>query len=224
MDEIWYVEPDAVMKEAARSPYEKTEMTEHPGTGHRQRVRDRFVKENGLDSFQEHEVLEMLLFYAKPRGDTKGIAKDLLENFGNLKGVLEARPEQLQTVKGVGESQAVFISMMLPLTRYCQKMEMTNPKQIANRHDLEAYCKSMLMGRRVEEFHVICVDAQCRVLGTRRVSEGSLSEVNAYPRLVMESALAYNAHSVFFCHNPIRAEPAGRARRTLRRRCSCSGR
>ena len=53
----------------------------------------------------------------------------------------------------------------------------------------------------MEEFWVICVNAQCRVLGQQLISTGSLSEVSAYPRLVMEAVLTYNAHSVFFCHN-----------------------
>ena len=57
------------------------------------------------------------------------------------------------------------------------------------------------MGERNERFYVIAVNAQCKVLGTRKISEGSLGEVSAYPRLVAETALNYNAHSVFFCHN-----------------------
>ena len=131
----------------------------------------------------------------------KDTAKDLLETFGNLKGVFEARPEQLKSVRGIGEQQATFLSMMLPITRVVLKCEMQDPKQISNRRELEYFCKEIQMGRRVETFWVICVNAQCRVLGSRRISEGSLSEVSAYPRLVMETALNYNAHSVFFCHN-----------------------
>ncbi len=220
-DELWYMdpaktlkaqektEPEPLMREAekaGRTPEKEADETEgkkekNPNEGHRARMRRRFREEGGFDSFSEHEVLELLLTYATPRRDTKKEVKALLETFGNLKGVFEARPEQLQTVEGVGELQATFLGMMLPMTRVVMKCEMTDPKQIANRRELEYFCKSLQMGRRVEGFWVICVNAQCRVLGCRMISEGSLSEVSAYPRLVMETALNYNAHSVFFCHN-----------------------
>ena len=104
-------------------------------------------------------------------------------------------------VEGIGEIQATLISMMLPMTRVIRKCEMTSPRQIGNRKELENYCSGILMGKRIEEFWVICVNAQCRILGQRMISAGSLSEVSAYPRLVMETVLTYNAHSVFFCHN-----------------------
>ena len=169
--------------------------------GHRARLRERFRENQGFEGFSDHEVLELLLTFGAPRKDMKDTAKDLLETFGNLKGVFEARPEQLKSVRGIGEQQATFLSMMLPITRVVLKCEMQDPKQISNRRELEYFCKEIQMGRRVETFWVICVNAQCRVLGSRRISEGSLSEVSAYPRLVMETALNYNAHSVFFCHN-----------------------
>ena len=78
---------------------------------------------------------------------------------------------------------------------------MADMERIGNTRDAERYCKGLLMGERNEQFYVICLDAQCRVLGRRKVSEGTLSEVSAYPRTVMEAALMSNAHSVLLCHN-----------------------
>ena len=206
--EYWYVDPAVVKpasgtlrEDASTASPEKAEPDANPNAGHRGRLRERFREHQGFDGFSEHEILELLLTYGSPRKDTKMLAKTLLDTYGNLKGVFEARPEQLMGVEGVGEAQATLISMMLPLTRECLKCEMINPRQIGNRHELELYCKGMQMGKRIEEFWVICVNAQCRVLGQRKISAGSLSEVSAYPRLVMETVLAYNAHSVFFCHN-----------------------
>ena len=74
-------------------------MTMHEG--HRKRMRERFRRE-GLEGFAPHEVLELLLFYGRARGDVNGTAHALLDAFGTLQGVLEARPEQLMTVAGVG--------------------------------------------------------------------------------------------------------------------------
>lgn len=169
--------------------------------GHRARLRQRFIEEGGFDHFSDIQILEMLLFYGNARGDTNPTAHALLDTFGSLRGVLEARTEQLTSVKGVGEAQAALITMVVPLTRVWNRCTMETPKYIRNHNDLEAYCKSFLLGRRTEMFYVICVNAQSRIVGTRKISDGSLSEVSAYPRIVMETALSYNAHSVFFCHN-----------------------
>ena len=84
--------------------------------GHRQRMRERFRLE-GLDNFAPHEVLELLLFYARVQGDVNPLAHELLDSFGSIKGVLEARPEQLMAVKGVGEETATLLSLIVPVFR-----------------------------------------------------------------------------------------------------------
>ena len=61
--------------------------------GHREKMRDRFIREKGFENFEDHQILELLLFYANARGDTNPLAHQLLDEFGSLKGVLEARPE-----------------------------------------------------------------------------------------------------------------------------------
>ena len=177
------------------------ETGKNPHLGHREKLRQRFIRENGLDHFEDHQILELLLFYANPRGDTNPIAHALLEQFGSLKGVLEARPEMLMTVTGVKETAATLISMVVPLTRVWNRCAMAEPERIGNSREAENYCLSILAGERTERFYVISLNAKCNVLGRRKISEGSLSEVSAYPRMVMETALNYNAHSVLLCHN-----------------------
>ena len=177
------------------------ETGKNPHLGHREKLRQRFIRENGLDHFEDHQILELLLFYANPRGDTNPIAHALLEQFGSLKGVLEARPEMLMTVNGVKETAATLISMVVPLTRVWNRCAMAEPDRIGNSREAEKYCLSILAGHRSERFYVVSLNAKCQVLGRRMISEGSLSEVSAYPRIVMETALNYNAHSVLLCHN-----------------------
>ena len=177
------------------------ETGKNPHLGHREKLRQRFIRENGLDHFEDHQILELLLFYANPRGDTNPIAHALLEQFGSLKGVLEARPEMLMTVNGVKETAATLISMVVPLTRVWNRCAMAEPERIGNSREAEKYCLSILAGHRSERFYVVSLNAKCQVLGRRMISEGSLSEVSAYPRIVMETALNYNAHSVLLCHN-----------------------
>ena len=177
------------------------EKKETPHEGHREKLRQRFIRENGFEHFEDHQILELLLFYANPRGDTNPTAHALLNEFGSLKGVLEARPEMLMTVNGVGERAATLISMVVPLTRVWHRCAMTTPERIGNSREAEKYCLSILAGHRTERFYVISLNAKCAVLGRRKISDGSLSEVSAYPRMVMETALNYNAHSVLLCHN-----------------------
>ena len=169
--------------------------------GHREKLRDRFINEKGFEHFEDHQILELLLFYANARSDTNPVAHDLLDHFGSLKGVLEARPEQLMQVPGIGKQQAVLLSMVVPLTRVWHRCAMETPTRIGNSREAENYCLSILAGERTERFYVISLNAKCNVLGRRKISEGSLSEVSAYPRMVMETALNYNAHSVLLCHN-----------------------
>lgn len=126
-------------------------------------------------------------------------AAKLLDSFGSFKNVLEARPEALANV--VTKATAAKLSTILPAARALIAAESKEPEMIGNVRELEAYCKSLVMGERIEKFFVIAVNARCRVVGTRCIATGSLSEVAAYPRLVMETALNYNAHSVFLCHN-----------------------
>lgn len=125
----------------------------------------------------------------------------LFDTFGSLKAILEARPEQLLSVEGMTLSRASMISLVVPLTRVWHRCVMTEPQRIGNSREAESYCMSLLAGERLENFYVVALNAKCNVLGQRRISMGSLSEVSAYPRLVMETALNYNAHSVLLSHN-----------------------
>ena len=192
--------PAATVREAA-AEMRKASGEANVHAGHREALRNRFMKEGGFEHFQDHQILELLLFYAQPRMDTNEIAHALIDTFGSLKGVLEARPEMLMTVKHVGPQAATLISMVVPLTRVWNRCAMTAPNRIGNSREAEKFCLSIAAGSRTERFFVIALNAQCMVLGQRIISEGSLSEVSAYPRLVMETALNYNAHSVLLCHN-----------------------
>ena len=179
-------------------------MTMHDG--HRRRLRERFRLE-GLEGFQAHEALELLLFYARARGDVNPLAHRLLDVFGSLKGVLEAPVDQLTTVEGVGEETATLISMMVPMFRRYELCLCEEKSRLRHCSDVKEYCRALLTGLRQERFYVITISAQMKVIGRRMVAEGSLSEVPAYPRLVVETALNQNAYGVVLCHNHPGGEP-----------------
>ena len=139
--------------------------------GHREALRNRFMREGGFEHFEDHQILELLLFYANARQDTNPLAHELLDTFGSLKGVLEARPEMLTAVKGIGPQAATLISMVVPLTRVWNRCAMAKPDRIGNSREAEKYCLSLVAGNRTERFYVIALNAQCNVLGRRRISE-----------------------------------------------------
>lgn len=160
-----------------------------------------FLKEKSLENYSDAAVLELLFTTAGVRGDTQTIIENLFATFGSFKGLLEARPEQLLKVPGVTKKVATLVAMIVPLAKVWERANMADAGAITNRREAEAYCRSILMGERKEHFYVIAVNAQCRIIGCKLISQGSLSEVSAYPRSVVEAALNMNAHSVFFSHN-----------------------
>lgn len=165
------------------------------------RLRERLLNERSLETFDDIEILSTILSYANGTKDTSSLVARLLDSFGSLKAVLEARPEQLLNVDGMNRTRASLISLMIPMARVWQRCASNMPDRIGNSREAENYCMSLLIGERLENFYVVALNAKCSVLGKRRISTGSLSEVSAYPRLVMETALNYNAHSVLLTHN-----------------------
>lgn len=174
--------------------------------GHRQRMRERFRTE-GMEGFSTHEVLELLLFYTRARGNVNPVAHRLLETFGTLKGVLQAPVEQLTAVDGVGEETATFLSMLVPLFRRYEQCLYEEAPRLRYFRDVENYCRALLTGLNRERLYVISLSSQMQVLGQRVVSSGDLTQVTAYPRLVVETALNHNAYGIILCHN----HPGGEA-------------
>ena len=165
-------------------------------------LRARLAEQGGdMSSWSDIEILTHQIGLIRGTDEAVTIAEDLLDTFGSLKGVLEARPEQLQQVSGVGVRIAALISSGREIAKAYKRALMTEPDRIGNSRESEKYCIALAGGNRNERFYVIALNAQCKVVGRRKISEGSLSEVSAYPRLVMETALNYNAHSVLLCHN-----------------------
>ena len=164
-------------------------------------LQNTFLKEKSFENYSDSSVLETMLTAAEVQGNIPAMINNLYDAFGTFKGILEARPYQLMQVPHVTEKAATMISMIAPLARVWERCNMEDPKRISNARDAQSFGKFLLMGERTERFYVIALNAQCHVLGVRRISEGSLSEVSAYPRSVAETALNYNAHRVLFCHN-----------------------
>ena len=168
--------------------------------GHRQRLKERFLRE-GMDHFTDIQVLELLMFYSIPRQDTNPIAHALLKHFGSLSQVLEAPVEELCKVPGVGQSTAMLLSMMIPISRFYQKDQTENVKILATMDAYGQYLMPYFHGRRNETVYLLCLDAKCKVLGCREMGEGSINSAGVPVRRIVETALGLGATTVVLAHN-----------------------
>jgi len=169
--------------------------------GHRLRLRARFL-DVGLDSFDDHQVLELLLFQVIPRGDTNPIAHRLMQRFGSLSAVLEADPKDIATVEGVGERAAAFLSLIPQVTRryFHNRVTRDNPK-LSSSEAVTEYVAPLMAGRPEEVFYVLCLDSHCRVLYPALIGEGTVKDAHVEPRHVVEATLRHRAASVVLAHN-----------------------
>jgi len=177
-------------------------MNEHQG--HRQRLRDAFLQA-GIEGMADHQVLELLLTYVLPRVDVNPLAHHLLERFGSLEKVLCAQMDQLRQVPGVGESTAVFLSLMgqtqrrLLLQRY--QGEKSRAVLLNTPSRLCGYMLALSMQDRYETLRLVCLDKRYVLVHEAVISTGSLTEVLADPRKVLETALVHKACFIALGHN-----------------------
>lgn len=174
--------------------------------GHRARLRERFLQE-GIGSFSEHEVLELLLMYAIPQRDVNPLAHALLDTFGSLSAVLEADVSELMRVSGVGLNTAALITLMPQLMGYYHRSAMGDRPVIHNLAAARQYAGALFIGAHEERVYMICLDQNGRVLHPALLHKGTIDEVKLYPREVVETAIRYHAHAVLLAHN----HPSGRA-------------
>lgn len=168
--------------------------------GHRNRVRARVLTE-GIDSFEDHQVLELILFYCIPMKDTNEIAHKMIKEFGSLASLFEAQPEDISERCRVSLNTAVFISIIPSLARRYFKGKWGDKPLLNSSTKAGEYVLSLLSGRTYEVFYVICLDSQNRVNYSALVHEGTINEAAVYPRLIVEAALRHKAASVILAHN-----------------------
>lgn len=168
--------------------------------GHRERLRTR-CRKDGLDSFEEHEVLELLLFYAIPYQDTNPLAHQLLNQFGSLAGVLDAPEEELRKVKGIGENTSLLLKIIPSVYRRYQISLQNAVTYITGETDAAAYLQNWFVGRTHEFVLLMLLDARHRLLFCDTVSEGTATTANIYIRKIVQSAVQYEATFAFLAHN-----------------------
>jgi DNA repair protein RadC len=174
---------------------------------HRKRLRKKY-RSAGIDAFHDYEAVELLLTYAIRQGDVKPQAKALLKTFGSIKGIIDADMTDLEKVYGVGPDSAVGLKLIKDLCALYLKQQAAEKPQITCTSELVNYCKAILGGMKDEQFRVIYLNAQNRIIDDELIQEGIVNQAVVYPRKVLENALKRKASAIILLHN----HPSGHIR------------
>ena len=172
-------------------------MTIHEG--HRQRKKEQYLR-TGLDGFADHEVLELLLYYAIPRRDTNELAHRLLQRFGSLQSVFDAPVEELEKVEGMGENSAILLTL-LPRAERRACIGETRVTVLGSVESCGRYFTALLSRQRQEVLYQACLDAKCKLISCKKLSQGGVDSAALSVRQVVENALLAGASSVVLAHN-----------------------
>lgn len=168
--------------------------------GHRSRLKARMLKE-GLDKFEPHNILELLLFFSIPRQDTNVIAHRLLNHFGSLSAVFDASFEELQEINGIGENSAYLIKLIPELSRayiddkHSVGIVLDNPQKVGD------FLLNKFIGRNEEVVTLLLMDNKCKMLNCSVVFEGSVNAAAISIRKIAELALRSHASVAVIAHN-----------------------
>ncbi len=168
--------------------------------GHYSRLRQRFLSA-GIDGFLDYEVVELLLKLADNRRDQKITAKLLLNTFKSLRGVLEASPEQLKKIKGIGDANIFGLKLVQSVARRYLKEQIIGEEFIQSSENVLDYLRHNLRDRGREVFLVVLLNGRNQVLDIVELFEGTLTTSAVYPREVIKLILEKDAAAVIFVHN-----------------------
>lgn len=174
----------------------------HSHDGHRNRMKNKFV-ENEFNNFEEHEILELLLFYSIPRKNTNEIAHDLINKFGNLSNVLNADINLLQEVNGITFNSAVLLKMIPPLCKkYVSIVNDGNSINLTNIETIFDFCINQYVGATTEILKVIYLDNSCKFISC--VDICTIDSTNAIvinATRIIERAEKYKSSNFILVHN-----------------------
>jgi len=173
---------------------------------HRDRLRDKFAR-RGADAFDDYELLELILFQALPRIDTKPIAKLLLAKFGTLAEVVAAPVEKLTTVKGIGPSAAMHLKLLQQVSIRIGKSSVINRPVLSSWNALLDYCRAAMQFEGREQFRVLFLDRKNRLLADEVMGRGTVDRAPVYPREIVRRALVHEATAIILVHNHPSGDP-----------------
>jgi len=175
--------------------------------GHRKRLREKFLR-SGLEAFHDYEIIELLFTLGRPRWDCKTQAKEAIHRFKSLRGVLEASPDELQQIKGIGPHSIFGIKFIQAVAReFLKEKSMEKPVCNSSQEIFDYFYYSM-RGLKKEIIKIVYLNSQNHILEIKDLSHGTVDSSYLYPREVMEGAIKCNAVSLVMVHNHPSGNPS----------------
>jgi DNA repair protein RadC len=169
-------------------------------SGHRARLRERFVK-GGADAMPDYEMLELVLFAAVPRRDTKPLAKALIARFGSFAEVIAAKRERLLEMPGVGESVVNQLKIVEAAAQRLAKGKVIGRPALSSWAALLDYCMASMARSQNEEFRVLFLDRKNVLVADEVQSRGTVDHAPVYPREIVRRAMEHGASAIILVHN-----------------------
>ena len=177
-------------------------------------MQDRLLK-GGAENLPDYEILEILLAASNPRGDTKPLAKALIDHFGGLAAVLSAPPEALQEVKveidgkrrGLGVAGVAMLKAVRDAALRLSESQLRQSDVIGSWDKLIDYCKANIAHGTVEEFHLLFLNRKNELIKHERQQRGTIDHTPVYPREVVKRALELDASALILVHNHPSGDP-----------------
>lgn len=174
--------------------------------GHRDRLRARFT-ENGAKALADYELLELMLFRAIPRRDTKPIAKALLGRFGTIAEVLSAPIERLMEIEGIGRSVAIDLKIMQAAGQRLARDGVRQKTVLSSWSELLDYCRTAMAYEAKEQFRILFLDKKNQLIADEVQQVGTVDHTPVYPREVVKRALELSSTAVILLHNHPSGDP-----------------
>jgi DNA repair protein RadC len=174
--------------------------------GHRERLRERF-RDAGADALSDYELLEMALFAAIPRRDTKPLAKELLKKFGSFTEVIHAPVARLREVKGIKDSSINQLKLLAAASGRAAKREIEHKVALSSWNEVIDYCRTSMAFADKEQFRLLFLDKRNRLIADEVQQTGTIDHTPVYPREVIKRALELSATAIILVHNHPSGDP-----------------
>lgn len=169
--------------------------------GHRQRLKNRFLKDGSFDNFEPHNILEMLLFYSIPRKDTNEIAHNLLKRFGSIKNVLDASFDELVKVSGISENSATLIKILPQIARIYATHTVAEDRIFDSVDKIGDFFVSQYMGEKNEVVYLMLLANNFELIALEKIHEGDVNSSFVTPRKISDLVTKHNAAMIVLAHN-----------------------
>jgi DNA repair protein RadC len=195
------------LKDRGASPEQSSlfKDTDHR-SGHRQRLKDRFVN-GGPEALPDYELLELVLFNAISRRDTKPMAKRLIERFGSFAEAVNAPPERLREVEGIGDSAIVQLKLVRAAALRLMQGNIMQRPVLTSWTAVVDYCRAAMGFEAQEQFRILFLDKKNRLIADEVQQRGTVDHTPVYVREVVKRALELSASAIILVHNHPSGDP-----------------